>query len=310
MNGDVLEIGDKVVVQVLEENRGWGYNPCPDGTVGIVVGFAELYHRRIPNYGVRPGVYNNTNCPRVLLPNGKTIQIGTFHLESHDKETYDRRLDARKQCYKEDPDDCKAAEDERHFLRELPETPFWEHDVVYCTDKRLENLKIPTWQDQPNTYVVQRIEFDWIHSMGDLVEHKKERTYVISRSPSSGSSAFVPESTLELVQRGNVWRYYHNEPLKFSDIPEEARFFLRLGQIKEIRNPRSGYYTWALDEVLDAIELGTVHGVWGGKSIEVFPAPNNNRGSGYSAVRFLDEDVGNRVAQATIKGCGRAKESK
>jgi len=56
-----INIGDIVTVMVPAENREWGYDPCPDGTLGKVVGFDEIVWAGdwASRCGFKPGVYVN-----------------------------------------------------------------------------------------------------------------------------------------------------------------------------------------------------------------------------------------------------------
>lgn len=68
------------------------------------------------------------------------------------------------------------------------------------------------------------------------------------------------------------------------------------GKYTEIPNPNTGYYKWEEeDELIEAIKSGDIHG---------FSMTNNLFGTGpwIMAVRFEDESLGERVAEATLRG--------
>lgn len=43
MIDELMRVGDEVAITIPQENREWGYNPCPDGTKAIILGFSEIY---------------------------------------------------------------------------------------------------------------------------------------------------------------------------------------------------------------------------------------------------------------------------
>jgi hypothetical protein len=61
-----LDFGDLVSVQVDPVNRECGYNPCPDGTIGKVVGFGEV-RLHAHDFTDKPGVYRNRYYPIIRV---------------------------------------------------------------------------------------------------------------------------------------------------------------------------------------------------------------------------------------------------
>jgi hypothetical protein len=89
-----LRVGDEVAITIPQENREWGYNPCPDGTKATILGFSEIHYGRLGNFGFKPGVYVNRACVNVRLPDGKEYSEYSGRLELTDKDEYERRLAA------------------------------------------------------------------------------------------------------------------------------------------------------------------------------------------------------------------------
>ena len=102
---------------------------------------------------------------------------------------------------------------------------------------------------------------------------------------------------MKLVERGDVWKFYHNEPLSFTDLKEEASFFTLIGHTEEVPNPANGRYRWTKEEALDTIREGSVHAI---------SMDNGIFGSGphISARVFHNKELGARVAKATLQGFG------
>ena len=272
----LLNVDDKVVVEIGKESREWGYNPCPDGTKATVLGFSEITYGRIGNCGLKPGVYANRFWTRIRLEGG------------HE---YARRLAGFRQRQAEDPDNCRTDE----FLRDLPETPFWEGDFVRVSRRSVISVvydNMPPKQD-PETFQVIGIDYDKLDAK--TVVGSKYPAYKISDKIGGGWHTSAGEDEMELAERGPVWKYYHNEPIKFFSLAEEAAFFGLIGETKEVRNQASGLYRWTKEEILDAIKAGLVHG---------FSLDRGFFGGAPSirAIRFKNEELGKRVACATLEG--------
>lgn len=207
----ILQIGDKVVFNVDPERREHTntYDNIPDGTVGVVCGFydAVIYCSRVPVFIEQPGVYHRKGAVFVWLPDGRIIQ-GGHSIKMVDEEERRRR--------------DTAMRDERGILKhtmvrlgDLPPTNFWESDKVRVRfpDKRGER-----------EMVIHSIEYDYIHKC--RADGSPWPFYNV-KSAESGSTT-AEESWIELIERGNVWNYYNNQPCSFADIKEEANFFALL----------------------------------------------------------------------------------
>ena len=276
MNGQLLQIGDEVVIKIEKESREWGYNPCPDGTRAKVLGFGEVHTPRIGNLGFKPGVYRNRCWIKVQLKDGKKheenharISLTKKKLEKERSEELRRKKKGWEQLRNED------------FLRPLPETTFWEHDVVLIKNKRDAVFSGPV--------VVQLIDYTRLNEL--ITPDRKWPVYQVSPTLYYGCSVAYGEDQLELVRRGKVWKFFHEEPVKFDDILDEAKFFVNLGHYDEVPNPWTKNYGWTRIEVLEAAEKGIVHGLrLVGISQQI------------SAIKFRNAKLGRRVAQATLKG--------
>ena len=302
MISDLLEVGDNVIVTIPEDNRSWGYNPVPDGSVGKVTGFGEISYSHTQSFGQEPGVYENKCWVDISFKDGSTHNISNCFLEMKDKKEYDKRLKVFR----------KRQEEEGYYfgdknkLRDLPETPFWEGDFVHAkqrgqlivvTDANVfdSSGNVAKEHVDIDTFVVCRIDYNWLGRFcNDGVTPYP--AYSISSSMSGGWSTSCREDEMTLVARGNVWKYYHGEPITFKDLKEEADFYRMIGKTKEVRNPKSMLYSWILEEALEAIKKGIAHGFTMGGS---FFCTDQNR---ISVLRFENEEVGKRVALATLEG--------
>lgn len=294
---DVLQVGDEVIITILQENREAGYNPCADGTKGTIVGFSEIYYPRIQNYGLKPGVYLNKKWVNVKIE-GQKKPLNIYHanLTMVDQQEYERRV--KEWCNRGGSSNWH---EESVFVRDLPETKFWEGDKVRQVTMRGRSVQVifPGVQFKEDggvigtdneILVIVGIEYDW-------KEKGEPWTYRISSDFGAGWYTHVREDELVLVERGNVWKYYHNKPLQFEDLREEVNFFKMLGHYEEVPNPNDGIYYWTKDEVLEAIQQGIVDGF----VIEMNPLTGK---TSISAIKMRDESLGRRLRQATLKGFG------
>jgi hypothetical protein len=283
MISDLFEVGDLVKITILKENREWGYNPCPDGTLAKIRSFQTIDYGYTNNFGHQPGVYLN-KCWANFQIEGKDICLSHCHYEMVDVQEYEHRLEKFRARQKSHPDDW----DIKERISDLPETALWPGDKVISKN---------VWDTLHPMLFVAYVRYDLIDQK--RVDGSPMPIYDVSEKYPPTSTSPRGDKDLSLIQRGNVWNFYHHLPLDpFSSLEEEAQFFSSLGRTCSVRNPANGIYSWHKDEVLDAIETGLVHGFrvsagWFGGN------PSTE------AIRFLDEDLGRRVAAATLKGFGR-----
>jgi len=280
MIGDVVNLGDNVIVKVSKENRDWGFNPCPDGTIAEVISFGEIDYGYINNHGREPGVYENRCWFDIRLPDGKEVNISCCHVEPVDAKAYEAKVTEWRQTAKASGDWSSAKR-----LRDLPETKLWPGDYVTCSHLGdYEELR------------VAYIKYNYIGQK--RTDGSDMPLYDVSNKFPSGWTMAAGDDDTTLIRRGNVWKYYHKEPMEFLSLEEEANLFRALGRTREVRNPANGIYRWTKDEVLDAIQSGLAHAFsMSGRFFGLEPTE--------SAIRFLDEDLGKRVAALTLKGFGR-----
>lgn len=275
MIGEVLRPGDQVVVNIEKESREWGYDPCPDGTVAEVLGFAEHYVGRVGAHRP-PGVYENTSWVKIKFPDPNIA--GLHHVRQEwsgrltmlDQVEYERRLEEWRR---------NGGKLGGFLLRPLPETEFWEGDVV--TSSRHDDVR-----------VVAVIKFEW---MGDKrADGSPVSIYACSSAIDAGWHVYCDASELTLVERGPIWKHHHGEPIAFPSLEEEARFYSLIGLTEEVRNPANDLFSWTKEEALQALRTGVGHGItvhnglFGG-------SPRTG------VIRYLDEDLGHRVAAYTLE---------
>ena len=273
---ELLEIGDEVVFKVDPEARHWTniYDNVPDGTKGVVcrIHDAIMYYGRTRVLVHAPGVYHTKGGTTILLPDGRLIP-GNYSVTMTDQ-VEERRRDGLRR-------DKRGVFQETYIrLGDLPPTPFWEEDkvLVHRHDGDVE-------------LVVKGISYHQLHERNE--DGSPCNAYEVHHADGwqTGASADM----MELIERGNVWKYHHGEPLSFESLAEEVAFFTTIGRTEEVRNPESELYDWTLEQALQAIKDGIGHGFTNG----MIPFANVER---ISVKRFQNEDLGRRVAAETLRG--------
>lgn len=93
-------------------------------------------------------------------------------------------------------------------IANLPETPFWEGDVVRHKSPSNEN------------WMVEAIDYAAIHSVAGCFK----LATIDGRTHMKKNGGF-----LRLVSRGNLWKMEHGGKMEFASIEDEARFYQSLG---------------------------------------------------------------------------------
>jgi len=290
MNGDLIEVGDVVVLDVCKENRDWGYNPGPDGTRAEVVSFGEIDYGRGSSFGRKPGIYVNRCWLDIRFlegdKKGEVVCLGTFHLAPEDLEKYERLTKERQERFtrlREQGDESGFTAD-KEFLRELPDTLFYERDLVRFIGGH--------WEGKAG--YICKIDYKEMEATRD--DGSPWPFYNVQLD--EGGMVSAEERHISLVERGNIWKEFHGETVVFESLEEEAAYHKMMGRAREIRNPKDDLYSFTKDEALDAIAAGLGHAIAVGSGL--FGGDMRT-----SVHRFDDEELGSRIASETLKGFDR-----
>ena len=277
--GELLKVGDVVVINIPNENWEWGYHPVDkqNGIEAKVTGFDEIEYSRIQNYGREPGIY--VNYAWVKLDVLGNDSISSCFLDLKDKAEYDLRYASWHHS---------EFDKSRKPIRPLPEMKFWEGDVVSVD----WHGRDPSFGSVP--YYVSAINYRYLGEKRQNGNPMPE--YNVTPVGESGCHVSLNESDLTLVERGNMWKHYNGEKPIFKDLREEANFFENLGKVEEVKNLATGVYSWTLREAITAIRDGVAdgmrvgHGMFGVGKLR------------HHLMRFEDRDLGERVRAATVEG--------
>lgn len=208
--GELLRIGDTVVVTVDREARDWGYNPCPDGTRAEVIGFGEIDHDRRRQFDREPGIYVNKSWVTIRLEDGKEIHLGHWNLDLADKDLEKQRSAEYRAAGGFGPGWQRTL----IRLRDLPETPFWEGDRVRARAVSPLVVSVPAMKDEetgrkPDEFVVCRIDYFRLNKK--TMHGGAWPAYEISSSMDAGWWTSARAEDLTLIERGAIWKSAHVE---------------------------------------------------------------------------------------------------
>jgi len=264
-----LMIHDVCLVKIPKEARQWGYNPLDDKTEVTVVAFCSIYYGRTGFLydGMEPGVYLNDSYT-IVSNNGTLLSIDSCYLELKNKDLENERRKEKKFFKKVK-------------IQDLPETPFYEMDVV----KIKETGEIRT---------IGSIDYSYLNSFCN----DKVTPYPCYRlHPIDSKCSYTSRNAqdIELIKRGNVWNEFHNLPLVFNYLSEEAEYAKQRGKYVEVKNPKLNLYSWNdPKDIVEAIQNKIVHGM-------VSSSGFFGLGNSITAIKFYDEDLGSRVAKVTLE---------
>lgn len=269
---EIFYIGDEVIVSMTDEDREWRTNVFPNGTKALVIGFNEVCYGRFNSFDIQPGVYLNKNLVQIKNQNGQIIVETAKHLRLADEDAYKARI--KEFTHK------SQLPDYLEYIRDLPPTPFWEGDKVRCSKHGNEYAS--------EIFIINSIRYLDINELNLFGEPSNPYSlYHREEDWTMGAN----ENELELIERGNIWRYLNNEELKFDSLSEEANFFLNLGHVDEVKTIGE----WTKTKVLEAIAKGKADGFKVIRAIMDIPPY-------IIALKFHNEDLGKRVAKATLEG--------
>ncbi len=235
MNGTIdYMIGDSVVLLPPPDERPAGYSPFTEVPYGTVIGFQELAYGRGNYAGRRPGIYVNRESVAVRRADGSVAHIPAPLLMLASRELYRQRR-AEAGTWKPDTDAEQWLS--REPIRELPDTPFWEGDMVVVPSRGLALTAVH--------------EIDYL-----AFERKGEKPFGVRAL--DGSVGYCSEDELELWVRGRFWRHAHSEHIDFVDSQDEAKFLLQSGQAVSVCSVQNGH-DWPIREVIREIQAGRAH---------------------------------------------------
>ncbi|MDO8571277.1 MAG: hypothetical protein Q7R79_01195 [bacterium] len=283
-----------------------------------IAGYAMRYHGRWEH---TPGFYSvpylplikvrNTRLIDLNLRDGFYVHVGNLMLV--DQQEYRRRLQELHVSEKRSD----------YFVCEPPDTSFWEGDWVRVRDGvGMNDRNLPISDPaRKNAFMISSLDFTLNEKKYDhKMKQFKETSFLYFHTPEVSPlyritdcfrmgpayPVWHPEE-LELVERGNILKETHGEPLTFSTLEEETFFLCATRKMSYVAPPaehkqqlfyRSSLVPWKNQEVARAAVLeGAGHGIR-----YHFEMVDWSGDEWWEVISFHDEELGIRVREATRNG--------
>jgi hypothetical protein len=235
---------------------------------GTIIGFGKRYVPRGGHQHKQAGIYINFTKLHVIRDQGwEECLVDVSHLQTY-YITPERMELAR------------SGEISKLMIKigELPETPFWEGDIVSIG---YENF---------GTATVSEIDY----SEKDVcykVEMARPQGHGWSQTVHGWAETFV------LVERGNLWKMAHGEPMQFASLEKEAAFYKSLGMSQKLTCMISGYdqiHVCEIGEALAQIRNGHAD------QMKI----KDKRKPTYVLIKYDDREFGKRMRAHTLAKLG------
>lgn len=278
-----LRLGDRVMMNMDEEARGWGRKGVPDGTLGTVTAANTYinYRGRIYEFGRKPGMYRANAAFTVTWDNGEVDRPGAGDLKWLDESLNEIRRADREGSEKYETE---------IYLGPLPKTVnIYEHDIVRVVGERaLESFG-------HDLVRVRRI--NWHHLNRKRNDGSPMPIFDCESVEGNSGTFYLDVTEVKLHERGNVWKWYTNkrDQIVYADLIEEVNFHSALGLREQVRCPDTGNYHWPMDSVLPGAQQGLIDIITGQQSF--FGGARVMAG-----YKFHDRNLGERSRAKLIEG--------
>lgn len=243
-----FQIGDKVIIHQVflqsEISRSplchsdqysreeWRTKPPTEEKVSnfIVMGFQEVFYgrnsREVKELGLKPGIYVDRERVKIVpvrftneettVENTRILTKNSWDLALLDDKIKQKRINDTLLIKRKfhNQQDFEAFSKQRDFIRDLPETFFWEEDSV-----RLKDPILRFWEgEQEKTIIIaepfriKRIDYFRLNELlvidqlGETIEF-----YAYCIKSKSGIQLDVTERDIELAERGSIWEEAHKD---------------------------------------------------------------------------------------------------
>ncbi|WP_315921513.1 hypothetical protein [Mesorhizobium sp. SP-1A] len=252
--GKIPVVGTTVKIDLDKGERGWANKGIQHGSVVKVVEYSQIHYGRTCGHD-KGGLYENDSYALVENDKGTRFQIWTPSLAAIDgvSEMMDKR-----------------SKEERR-IGDLPDTKFWEMDIVM--------------DEEGEIFKIQHI---WYDQIGEFCNDGVTPMPIYACGTDGNGYSHRREGSLTLVERGNVWKRAHGEEMAFASTKEEIDFYILVGDIQYMKNPRltTGQYHWPQLDALESIRDG-----YGDYCF----------GTSHSVVKFDDPKIGEMARDYWLK---------
>jgi hypothetical protein len=164
----------------------------------------------------------------------------------------------------------------RELIRELPNTYFWEDDEVEIYDGRRGRVSVIDY------VAIENPDLDRPPFRVDLARGYEN----------------LHARAIDLIERGNVWRYYNGEALAFENALDEAAFYQKASLVTHAVNPDSGRSNFQWVEAVQALRDGRADAIWNWTHWNVVVA---DPGGWVGCFSIDDSEVGDRLRERLLE---------
>lgn len=226
---------------------------------GIFIGHPNIWYGRLSNPGCSPGLYLDRNLSIIKVDN-KDLIVKTANLAFKNQSILEERINKLLGNWNE-------IDFSKDFLNsKLPETPFFEGDVVLLIDEKHPNFN--------SQYTVYRIYYDNIISGAS--PHYRLRAGKVQFDVNEDQIRFLAEGPIRIFYSADAFK------LNWKSLKDEAEFYLLLGRFKRLFNTKEFSYKWTLEDAKSSIQNQLGDGIL-------------KQGDGFAVVNFSDKEIGDQV---------------
>ncbi len=180
-------------------------------------------------------------------------------------------------------------------ISDLPETPFWEGDIVEIRDYVAKGGS----QECSNRWLVRNIDYDYLGRGQIFCEGVN---LWVDGQIRTNDSCKLPIEVFAVLAHGNLWKFGHGEQTSFASIEEEALFYESLGMSRKVIQSTSipeaveaGFLAvrkseeWELQSAVGCVASGA------GDEIK------NRKGMTFVVIKYDDEEFGKRMRAHTLQ---------
>lgn len=259
----MFEVGDQVIVDQSaikrRANEEYAEHSNPKGMVSGII-HRLLVEGRTNGRSKIPGVYCLKRSFSVLLEDGNELQ----NLDIREVKCADAALENQRVQWETECENSIEILPFCQYMAPLPETVFWEDDLVRVSDKVA--AKHPALETSSRR-TLRILKPDYLfESEKSSAQQNGSRIYsVMFAGDGKEHPRFdLHESDMTLVERGPVWDFYNSGVLPHSNvIVQDVEFYDRLGRTRMVVNPAIptkksiiDRCTWPKEAVRPALESG------------------------------------------------------
>lgn len=265
-----LKIGDRVMSLVTDKNAFTYPSADCEGATGTVIGFyrsrvfiprnnrttyVELSSESTDVVLKEPGEYVVDTLPVVqwdkkFNPKNDVTPISASAIAFLDYRVFKERINKEYFASKTHYQPSFRKSFPLTYVGPLPKTKYIEGNVVELTEKAAEEYG-------GEKVTIISIEYGKVGELcsDGVSEYPIYQAEFYLPKAKTSSIIFINDSDIEsLYSEGNYQRLEENKTLIFHNTEEVAKFYLSLGEAVQLKNPKTGYFMWKVEDVINHVK--------------------------------------------------------